>query len=99
MRYSFVWALGTVTTAGLLALAGCSQPAESGNAAAGAPLELYDVPTEGMTLQFVRDPVQVEDLVMQDLGGDMLSMTDLRGKVTLVNYWATWCGPMPGGDS
>ena len=42
-------------------------------------------------------PVEVgtaaPDFVAQDLEGNPVSLSDLRGEVVLLNIWATWCAP------
>jgi len=45
------------------------------------------------TIQFVKNAVPVPDLTFQDLEGRTISTKDWKGKVTLVNFWATWCPP------
>ena len=30
---------------------------------------------------------------LRDLNGRLVTFSDLRGKVVLLNFWATWCGP------
>ena len=30
---------------------------------------------------------------LQDLSGTQVSLSDFRGKVVLLNFWATWCAP------
>jgi thiol-disulfide isomerase/thioredoxin len=33
------------------------------------------------------------DFTLKDLEGIELSLSDFRGQVVLVNFWATWCAP------
>lgn len=33
------------------------------------------------------------DFTLPDLNGTKVSLSDYRGKVVLLNYWATWCPP------
>jgi thiol-disulfide isomerase/thioredoxin len=35
------------------------------------------------------------DFALQDLSGKSRRLSDLRGKIVLVNFWATWCAVCP----
>ncbi len=33
------------------------------------------------------------EIVLKDLQGQEIRLSDLRGKIVLLNFWATWCKP------
>lgn len=45
------------------------------------------------TLRFFRNPATAPALTARDLDGREVSTASLRGKVVIVNFWATWCPP------
>jgi thiol-disulfide isomerase/thioredoxin len=38
-------------------------------------------------------PTVAPDLELPDLGGRPVRLRDFRGRVVLLNFWATWCAP------
>ncbi|MBM3773496.1 MAG: TlpA family protein disulfide reductase [Acidimicrobiia bacterium] len=44
-------------------------------------------------VQLLQEPFDVEPFTVTDLDGRTISSADLKGKVVLVNFWATWCPP------
>jgi thiol-disulfide isomerase/thioredoxin len=83
-RLRAVWV--TATLCWLVSAVGCSKgttPPE------GTPIETG----EAVAVQLLKDPAPVGDFTITDLDGRTISSADLRGKVVLVNFWATWCPP------
>ncbi|MEZ4703447.1 MAG: TlpA disulfide reductase family protein [Rhodothermales bacterium] len=68
----------------LLVLSGCGKPA------ATPPAEPAEI-----AMNAIQSPVDREapDLTLVGLDGAPLQLASLKGKVLLVNFWATWCAP------
>ena len=52
--------------------------------AVGAPLSSSPSPREGFL---------APDFTLDTLQGEKVTLSDLRGKIVLINLWATWCPP------
>jgi thiol-disulfide isomerase/thioredoxin len=58
-----------------------------------APLFVSARDEEQPTIRFVRNPDPAPDFKLETIDGKPLTLAAYKGKVVLLNFWATWCGP------
>ncbi len=71
--------IAAATVAALFFLAACSSYSRNSTAKEGVKSE--------------KDRKTAPDFALKDADGRTVRLSDYRGKVVLLNFWATWCGP------
>jgi thiol-disulfide isomerase/thioredoxin len=46
-----------------------------------------------MVIRFIRDPDPAPEFAVKGIDGATVNLAEAHGKVVLLNFWATWCGP------
>jgi cytochrome c biogenesis protein CcmG, thiol:disulfide interchange protein DsbE len=72
-----------------LLFAGCGHTQTAHADSAGAKQDAADAGV----IRLVKNPEAAPAFQLNDLDGKPVSLAGARGKIVLLNFWATWCGP------
>lgn len=53
----------------------------------------WQQPELSHNLTAVKKSIQASEFELQDMDEETVKLSDYRGKVVLINFWATWCPP------
>lgn len=76
--------LAVLAAAGVSGCSGGADPARRG---------ATEITPAAGSIRLLKEPQIVGDFTVTDLDGKAITAQALRGKVVLVNFWATWCPP------
>ncbi len=48
---------------------------------------------KNLTTARPKNAIKAPDFTLADLNGNWVTLDDYKGKVVLLNFWGTWCGP------
>jgi thiol-disulfide isomerase/thioredoxin len=82
----------TLTLAVMVSLAGYNRQAPASSSAPGN-LTLAVEKNPGLLPVAVTNAWDLPPLLLNDLDGEQRSLYDWRGRVIVLNFWASWCGP------
>ncbi|PYU05501.1 MAG: hypothetical protein DMG34_08170 [Acidobacteria bacterium] len=81
------WTLVVLTAAVLMGGCGRTQTAHAGAVQTGQDA------ADANVIRFVKNPDAAPAFQLNDLNGKPVSLAEAKGKIVLLNFWATWCGP------
>ncbi|MBS1842500.1 MAG: TlpA family protein disulfide reductase [Acidobacteria bacterium] len=83
--------LALYVAAAMFVAAGCHSTHADPKKSALAPKQ--EPAQEETIIRFVKNPDPAPALDVSDLDGKPISLDQTKGKIVLLNFWATWCGP------
>src|SRR5580765_6674614 len=48
---------------------------------------------DAKVIRFAKNPEMAPAFLLRDINGKIVSTADWKGKVVILNFWATWCPP------